>query len=80
MTKFLILSKHQCDYRKGFILRHCLAFMLEKWRKALDNGDCLGTLLADFLKAFNCLLHDLVIAKLHAYGFGTKSYNSHTIT
>ena len=47
--------------------------MLEKWRESIDNGGCFGALLTDLSKAFDCLLHDLLIAKLHAYGFDMKA-------
>ena len=43
--------------------------MLEKWRECLDNSGSTGVLLTDLSKAFDCLIHDLLIAKLHAYGF-----------
>ena len=43
--------------------------MIEKWRKSLDKRKKCGVLLTDLSKAFDCLLHDLFIAKLHAYGF-----------
>ena len=43
--------------------------MLEKWKNAVDNGKCLGALLTDLSKVFECLSHELLIAKLHAYGF-----------
>ena len=43
--------------------------MLEKWKNAVDNGKFLGALLTDLSKAFECLSHELLIAKLHAYGF-----------
>ena len=49
--------------------------MLEKWRKALDNGKLAGALLTDLSKAFDCLNHELLIAKLHAYGFDFNSLN-----
>ena len=43
--------------------------MIEKWKKSVDNGGVFGALLTDLCKAFDCILHDLIIAKLEAYGF-----------
>ena len=42
--------------------------MLEKWKKALDKKHIAGALLTDLSKAFDCMNHDLLIAKLDAYG------------
>ena len=39
----------------------------------IDNGGVSGTLLTDLSKVFDCILHDLFIGKLAAYGF---DYNS----
>ena len=43
--------------------------MIEKWKKTVDNGGVFGALLTDLSKAFDCIPHDLIIAKLEAYDF-----------
>ena len=43
--------------------------MLKKWKRSVDNSEMFGALLTDLSKAFDCLEHELLIAKLNAYGF-----------
>ena len=67
MNKYL--SHYLCGFRKSYNTQHCLVAMLEKWRKALDKRKLAGALLTDLSKAFDCLNHELLIAKLEVYGF-----------
>ena len=64
-----ILSKYQFGFRQGYSSQQCLLVLIEKWKKSLDKGIKYGALLTDLLKTFDCLLHDLLVTKLHAYGF-----------
>ena len=43
--------------------------MLDTWKSAVDKGKSFAALLTDLPKAFDCLSHELLVAKLHAYGF-----------
>ena len=69
------LSKYQCGFRKNHSAQNCLVYMLEKFKEALDKKNNFGALLTDLSKAFDCIPHDLLVAKLHAYGFDYKSLN-----
>ena len=68
-----IFSKYQRGFRKGFSAQHCLLAMIERWRNSMGQGKFFGALLADLSKAFDCLRHDLLAAKLLAYGFDNNS-------
>ena len=64
-----LLPKYQYGFRKGYSVQHCLPAMLEKWKNAVDKGKIFGALLTDLSRVFDSLSHDLLIAKLNAYGF-----------
>ena len=63
------LSRHQCGFRKGYSTQRCLLTMFEKWRSAVDNKKTFRGLLTDLSKAYDYLSHELLLAKLHPYGF-----------
>ena len=56
-------------------IQHPLCRILQKCQKEFDSGRFIGTVLMDLLKAYDCLRHDLSIAKLEAYGLRNGSLN-----
>ena len=64
-----VISIYLCGFRKGYSTQHALMRLIEKCKETLDKNGHAGALLVDLSKAFDCLDHDLLIAKLHAYGF-----------
>ena len=67
------LHKLLSGFRKAHSTQHALFRLLQKWMKELDLSRIVGTILMDLSKAYDCLAHDLIIAKLVAYGLGANS-------
>ena len=67
------LSNILCGFREGYSTQHALIRLIEKWRQCLDASGIVGTILMDLSKAYDCLPHDLLIAKLEAYGLDVNS-------
>ena len=68
-----ILSPYLSGFRKGYSTQYTLLEMIKNWKNCLDNSGIIGTILMDLSKAFDCLSHELLIAKMEAYGFGINS-------
>ena len=66
-------SKFQYGFRKGFSTQQCLIAFIEKWKSAVGKGKSFGALLTDLSKAFDCLPHELLTAKLHACSFSLSA-------
>ena len=60
-----ILSPGQCGFWKRFSTQHCLLVMLEKLKEYVDKGNKFCALLTGLSKAFDCIDHKLLIAKLY---------------
>ena len=66
-------SDYQFGFRKGISAQHCLIILIETWKKHIDNKESFRALLTDLSKAFDCVNHELLIAKLHDYGIDNSS-------
>ena len=62
-----------CGFRKAHSTQHALFKLLTSWQNSLDRDGFVGSILMDLSKAYDCLPHDLLLAKLQAYGFSKES-------
>ena len=69
------LNQLVCGFHKAHSKQHALFRLLQKWQKELDSGGFIGTILMDLSKSYDCLSHDLLTAKLEAYGLDNDSLN-----
>ena len=67
-----IMSEILSAFRKNYSTQQVLLSLTEQWRSFLDDNKYVGAVLLDLCKAFDCLPHDLLIAKLSAYGLEKK--------
>ena len=62
----------------GFLKNHscCTALlkMTEDWRRSLDNREVVAAVAVDLSKAFDSINHNLLLAKLKAYGFSASAF------
>ena len=67
-----MLHKFQSGFRSGHSTETALTLMTERWLKAINDGNIVGTIMIDFRKAFDLVDHDLLIHKLSLYKCGTN--------
>ena len=62
-------------FRKSHGIQQSPLTMLEEWKRGSDNGSYVSALFMDLSKVFDTINHDLMLAKLKAYGFPTNTLN-----
>ena len=73
LEKFL--SELLCGFRNVHSTQRALFRLIQKWQAELNPGSYVGTILMDLSEACDSLSHDLLIAKLEAYGLDAGSLN-----
>lgn len=66
----VISQKKNEDFGKATVLN---LKMLKKWTKCFGKGKVSGALLIDLVKAFDCLDHKLLLAKLIGYSLNLSA-------
>ena len=67
IDKYLYI--YLCGYRNKYNAQFALLTLVETFKKVLDKHGYAGAVITDLSKAFDTINHDLLLAKLHAYGF-----------
>ena len=71
--KFISPFLFLCGCRKGFITQYALLSLIEWWILCLDKQGFAGAVLMDLSKTFDTINNELLITKLHAYGFSIET-------
>ena len=54
-------------------MQHRFLLMLEKCKNTVDKKKVFRALLTDLSRAFDCISHELLVVKLHAYDFSLSA-------
>ena len=68
---FLVLKQYYQNlhqFIKCYSSNHALLRLIANWKKSWNNNSFVGTALLDLYMGFDCNPHDLLAAKIHAYG------------
>ena len=63
----ICLNQLLCYFRQANSTQHAPFRLIQSWQKELDQSGFVGTILMDLFKTFDCLPHDLMVAKLEVY-------------
>ena len=66
------ISKCVSGFTKSFGAQHSLTVMLKKWGKTLDKEENMSAIFVDLSKAFDTINHDVLLAKIKAYGLSKQ--------
>ena len=69
LSKYNLLFSKQSGFRLNHSCQTALTALIDRWLKAIDEGDITGVVFLDLAKAFDLLNHELLLQKLQKYQF-----------
>ena len=69
---FCFLFQNLFQLTEKHTTNQVLIRLIKNWKKSLDQNKFAGVVIMDLSKAFDCIPHDLLIVKMHAYGFSIE--------
>lgn len=63
-----VVHSSQFGFRKGYSTVQAVTGIIDGIVEGLERGDCIGLTLCDLSRAFDCVSHELLLAKLERYG------------
>ena len=49
-----------------------MGYLIDQWKECIDKGDIVGTLFTDFHKAFDVVVHSILLRKLRIYNLKAR--------
>ena len=68
-----LFSSNMSEFLRGHSCCTALVKMVDDWRLALDSKKVTGSVAIDLSKALDSICHNLLLAKLRAYGVGEET-------
>ena len=75
IVHYNIVFPNQYGFWKEYGAQHCPLVMIENFKEAIERGNEFGAFLTDLSKAFDCINHPLLIAKMYNSGVSPLSIN-----
>ena len=73
MFERIVFNQMNLFFESKFSPKIALLNMIEKWKHALDKDKRIGSIFMDLSKAFDTANHNLLLAKVNAYGFSLSA-------